>query len=118
MVGCKCSKLRWLCRNVALALGLLYGFGMKRTFGYGLSVGVVWAALALACSASPGEGTPADVPAAASSEVAPVVAPAAEEVEAPELAHEETPPVKRGTFDQLEPMCTALLERGLSADIE
>ncbi len=26
--------------------------------------------------------------------------------------------VKRGTFDQLEPQCTALLERGLSADIE
>ncbi len=26
--------------------------------------------------------------------------------------------VKRGTFDQLEPKCTALLERGLSADIE
>ena len=26
--------------------------------------------------------------------------------------------VKRGTFDRLEPMCTALLERGLSADIE
>ena len=26
--------------------------------------------------------------------------------------------VKRGTFDQLEPRCTALLERGLSADIQ
>ncbi len=26
--------------------------------------------------------------------------------------------VKRGTFDQLEPKCTALLDRGLSADIE
>lgn len=26
--------------------------------------------------------------------------------------------VKRGTFDHLEPMCTALLDRGLSADIE
>jgi ATP-dependent Clp protease adaptor protein ClpS len=26
--------------------------------------------------------------------------------------------VKRGTFDRLEPMCTSLLERGLSADIE
>lgn len=26
--------------------------------------------------------------------------------------------VKRGTFDQLEPQCTALLDRGLSADIE
>lgn len=26
--------------------------------------------------------------------------------------------VKRGTFDQLEPKCTALLERGLSADIQ
>lgn len=26
--------------------------------------------------------------------------------------------VKRGTFDQLEPHCTALLERGLSADIQ
>lgn len=26
--------------------------------------------------------------------------------------------VKRGTFDQLEPQCTALLERGLSADIQ
>lgn len=26
--------------------------------------------------------------------------------------------VKRGTFDQLEPKCTALLERGLSAEIE
>lgn len=26
--------------------------------------------------------------------------------------------VKRGTFDQLEPMCTALLERGLSAVID
>jgi ATP-dependent Clp protease adaptor protein ClpS len=26
--------------------------------------------------------------------------------------------VKRGTFDQLEPKCTALLERGLSAQIE
>ncbi|MBL7980744.1 MAG: ATP-dependent Clp protease adaptor ClpS [Flavobacteriales bacterium] len=25
--------------------------------------------------------------------------------------------VKRGTFDQLEPQCTALQERGLSADI-
>lgn len=25
--------------------------------------------------------------------------------------------VKRGTFDQLEPRCTALLQRGLSADI-
>ena len=26
--------------------------------------------------------------------------------------------VKRGTFDQLEPMCTALLDRGLSAVID
>ncbi len=26
--------------------------------------------------------------------------------------------VKRGSFDHLEPICTALLERGLSADIE
>lgn len=26
--------------------------------------------------------------------------------------------VKRGTFDQLEPRCTQLLERGLSADIQ
>ena len=26
--------------------------------------------------------------------------------------------VKRGTFDQLEPRCTALLDRGLSADIQ
>ncbi|MBK8612954.1 MAG: ATP-dependent Clp protease adaptor ClpS [Flavobacteriales bacterium] len=26
--------------------------------------------------------------------------------------------VKRGTFDQLEPRCTALQDRGLSADIE
>ena len=26
--------------------------------------------------------------------------------------------VKRGTFDQLEPKCTALLNRGLSADIQ
>jgi len=26
--------------------------------------------------------------------------------------------VKRGTFDQLEPQCTALLQRGLSADIQ
>lgn len=26
--------------------------------------------------------------------------------------------VKRGTFDQLEPRCTALQERGLSADIQ
>ncbi len=26
--------------------------------------------------------------------------------------------VKRGTFDQLEPKCTALLDRGLSADIQ
>ncbi|MCB9183612.1 MAG: ATP-dependent Clp protease adaptor ClpS [Flavobacteriales bacterium] len=26
--------------------------------------------------------------------------------------------VKRGTFDQLEPRCTALLNRGLSADIQ
>jgi ATP-dependent Clp protease adaptor protein ClpS len=26
--------------------------------------------------------------------------------------------VKRGTFDQLEPQCTALLDRGLSADIQ
>jgi len=25
--------------------------------------------------------------------------------------------VKRGTFDQLEPRCTALLDRGISADI-
>lgn len=26
--------------------------------------------------------------------------------------------VKRGTFDQLEPRCTALLDRGLSAEIQ
>lgn len=26
--------------------------------------------------------------------------------------------VKRGTFDQLEPRCTALLQRGLSAEIQ
>ncbi|MFT3885914.1 MAG: ATP-dependent Clp protease adaptor ClpS [Flavobacteriales bacterium] len=26
--------------------------------------------------------------------------------------------VKRGTFDQLEPLCTALTDRGLSADIQ
>ncbi len=26
--------------------------------------------------------------------------------------------VKKGTFDQLEPRCTALLERGLSAEID
>ncbi len=26
--------------------------------------------------------------------------------------------VKRGTFDQLEPQCTALQDRGLSADIQ
>ncbi|MEZ4808343.1 MAG: ATP-dependent Clp protease adaptor ClpS [Flavobacteriales bacterium] len=26
--------------------------------------------------------------------------------------------VKRGTFDQLEPRCTSLLQRGLSADIQ
>ena len=26
--------------------------------------------------------------------------------------------VKRGTFDQLEPKCTALLDQGLSADIQ
>ncbi|MBS1581203.1 MAG: ATP-dependent Clp protease adaptor ClpS [Bacteroidetes bacterium] len=26
--------------------------------------------------------------------------------------------VKRGTFDHLEPMCTALIDRGLSADIQ
>lgn len=84
---------------MALAPGLLYGFVMKRTFGYGLSVGVVWAALALACSAYPGEGSADDVPAAASAEVAPVVAPSAEPVEVPEIAVDEVAPVKRGTFE-------------------
>jgi hypothetical protein len=84
---------------MALASALLYGFGMKRTFGYGLSFGVVWAALALACSAAPGEDLAEGTAPAAVGEVEPAVAAIEAPVEGASLEASEAPPVQRGTFE-------------------